>query len=174
MSTTCGSPLKLDLRRLTGRGVCNLKALANLELDASDDVSGEGLDGVVVRKNAVVEALSCVDDLVLGVGQISLEILEACIGLELRVAFGDGKQRLEGVGERVGGLHLGLGGARLRRGSARPRYRLKRLGLMARVALDRVHEVGDEVIAPLELGIYGLPRVVAAVVLRWLDRKSVV
>lgn len=64
--------LELDLRRLAHCLGLDLEALALLELGAGHYVAGEGLDGVVVLKHAVVEAHARVADLVLGVRELGL------------------------------------------------------------------------------------------------------
>lgn len=59
--------LELDGRGLTG-GLGGLEALALLKLeDAGKDDSRERLNGVVVAEHAVVVALACIANLVLGI-----------------------------------------------------------------------------------------------------------
>ena len=77
------------------------------------------------------------------------------IRLQLGVVLDDGKERAEGSGEGV--LGLGLFGWPLRAGGDRIGAGVRDIGedllLELHVALDRVHEVRDEVVATLELDL---------------------
>lgn len=161
----CLWALELDRGSLADGGILDGEALTLLELGASHDVAREGGDGVVVLEHAVVEAHASVADLVLGVGEVGLELLEVEVGLQLGVGLGDGEQAAERTGDRVGGVHAGLGGGGGHIVGTGGGDGLERLGLVGRIALDDFDEVGDEVVAALELGLDGLPGVVAAVLL---------
>ena len=73
--------LELDGRCLAG-GLGGLEALALLKLeDAGKDDGRERLDGVVVAEHAVVVALACVANLVLGILERRLELRKLVFAL---------------------------------------------------------------------------------------------
>ena len=94
-------------------------------------------------------------DLVLGRGQLLLQLEHVLVGLELGVVLDDREQRAQRAGQRVlgGGLlgrALGTGG---HGGGAGVGDVGQDLLLEAHVALDRVHEVRDQVVTALELDL---------------------
>ena len=92
-------------------------------------------------------------DAVLGRGQLFLQGQEVLVRLQVGIGFGDGEQRLARAGELVlgrGVLADGLGAHRLVAGLDDA---FERLLLVGGVALDRLDEVGDQVVAALELHV---------------------
>ena len=77
----------------------------------------------------------------------------------------DGEKPAQRLGELAGGLHLGLWRGGSGHGVAGGGHGLKRPGLVGGIALDGLHQVGDEVVPALELRVDGLPGGVALVVL---------
>src|SRR5690606_21464182 len=126
-------------------------------------VGGDRLHGVVVRQNRVVVDLPGHGDPVLGLRQLLLQGGEVRGGPQLRVALGESEQLTEGGGEGV--LRLGL---RLRPlgglgGIARLHHPFEGLLLVSGVALHGFHDIGDQVVTPLELHLDLRPRVVDSV-----------
>ena len=91
--------LELNLWSLANRLAGNLKAFARAELRAGNYVARERGNGIVVLKDAVVVAHACVADLVLGVGEVGLELLEVGVGLKLRIRLNRDEQTAQGVGQ---------------------------------------------------------------------------
>src|SRR5437588_10640474 len=147
--STAGSEPHLDRARLLLGG---LEGLLVMEPEqAGEDVAREGAGGVVHAQHGVVVVLAGVGDLALGVVQLMLESDERGAGLEVRVALGHREEALQGLGQGVLGLGLGrrgLGADRSRPGRGDG---LQGVALVGGVALDRLHQVGDEVVAALEL-----------------------
>ena len=157
--------LELDGRCLAG-GLGGFEALTLLKLeDAGKDDGRERLDGVVVAEHAVVVALACVANLVLGILERRLELRKVGVCLKVGVGLGNGEELAQGTGQHVVGFHLGLGRGRLDGGVARADYGGERLLLVLGVALDGLDQVGDQVVATLQLRVDVLPRVVDAVAL---------
>ena len=94
---------------------------------AGDQHSREGLDAGVVVEHGGVVMLARERDLVLGGGQLLLELEDVLIGLELRVVLDDREQRAQRAGQRVlrGGLLGGTLGASGDCGSTKPSPRSK-------------------------------------------------
>src|SRR6185503_12574135 len=128
-----------------------------------DHDAGERLDRVVVREDGVVVDLPRHRDPVLGLRELALELAEVLVRLELGVRLGDREQPSEGLAQDPLGLTGLRGGARALRGRARLGDRLERAALVGGVALDRLDEVRDQVVPPLELDLDLRPRVVDAV-----------
>src|SRR5664280_1973485 len=98
---------ELDLRRLAGGLVTDLEELTRLEAKRpGDDVRRNGLNRVVVVQHRVVVDLARGLDLVLGLGQLGLELLEVLGRAELRVGLGDGEELAERLAEDVLGRPL--------------------------------------------------------------------
>ena len=120
------------------------------------NIHGNGAHEGVQLGDRVVVVLAGERDLVLGLGQLLLEVEEVGVGLEVRVGLGDGVQPDQGA------LELGVRG-RLGRDVAAGRGRLDlgaRLGdlledlaLVGGVPLDRVHQVRDQVGTAGELDV---------------------
>lgn len=158
--------LELDLRNLASSGV-GFKAGALLELeDTRKDVAGEGLDTVVVVQYAVVVALACVGNLILGVLKRRLKLREVRVRLEVGIGFGDREELAQRTGQDVVGSHLLIRGGSAGSGVACADDSVEGFLLVRGVALDRLDQVGNEVVAALQLRVDVLPRVVDAVAQR--------
>ena len=121
-----------------------------------DERGREGLQlDVVVTHVAVVEAARELD-LVLGGGQLLLEIGEGGDGLEVGVVLGYREQAAQALAQHVLGLaDLGgvAGGAGRDCGCPRVGDRFEGAALVPDVALDRLDQVRDQVVAALELDV---------------------
>ena len=95
--------------------------------------------------------------------ELGLQLLEVLGRAQLRIRLGDREQPPERRAEHVLGLRLLLDALRLLRGRARVRDRLERLALVRGVALDRLDEVRDQVVAAAELDVDLRPGVLGAV-----------
>src|SRR4029077_19527253 len=128
---------------------------------AGDDVRGEHGDlGVEVADHGVVIAarvLHAVFDLI----QRLLELRETFYGAKLRVRFGERENLAEGGREHA--FRFGLRGGAFSGHSAVARgdHAFKRAFLMGRVAFYGLDEIGNQVVAALELDINVGPGVVA-------------
>lgn len=152
-----------DLRGGGGGCVC-LEELALPETEhAREDDRREGLDAVVVLHDRVVVALAHVADLVLGLGQLRLQVEEVGGRLEVGIGLAHSEERLEGAGEHVLGLSARFGRRGDHGGGACLRNRLERTALVRCVALDGLDEVGDEVEPALQLHVDLRPRIVDAI-----------
>ena len=140
--------------------------LARLEVEGvGDHGRREDLDqGVVGLDRVVVDAAGDLD-LVLGLRQLALELLEVLCGSQLGVLLGDDHQppdrRAQG-GLGAGLLRRGVAVGR-DRGAARPGHVLEGLLLVLCVALDRLDQVRDQVVAALQRGLDLGPAVVDGV-----------
>src|SRR5206468_716250 len=110
------------------------------------------VDGVVVD-------LASDGDLVLDLVELLLEVLEVLRRAQRRVSLCDGEEATERRGERVLGLGLLLDSLRVLRRRARCGYLLEDAALMARVSLDRLDQVRNQVVPALQLHIDLRPRV---------------
>ena len=133
--------------------------------DAGEQQPGQRAHERVQLRDGVVVVLPGEGELVLGVGELALEVEEVLVGLEVGVVLGD---RVE-VDQRP--LHGGVGGGlgvdvvALRRGlEARPRAGdlLEDRLLVRGVPLDRVDEVRDQVGATGELDVDAAQRLLGA------------
>jgi len=107
----------------------------------------------------VVVELAGEADPVLGADHFLLEGEDVLVRLEVGVALHHRDQAAHRLAELALGLP-GLGGARRRHGpGARLAHPLEDLALVLHVALDGAHQVGDQVVAPLELHVDLRPRV---------------
>src|SRR3954447_822973 len=144
---------ELDLGNL-GRALLGLEVFALLEVEhARDEVRWEGLNLRVELLHAVVVELPRVRNAILGRGQLFLQIQEVLIRLEVGVVLRQREPLAQGTGEHVLGLCLlrGAGLLRLDRAVAGLHDFLERLALVGGVALDRLDEVRDQIVATLEL-----------------------
>src|SRR4051812_487145 len=99
---------ELDRDRTLLAGVA-LEGLARREVaHPRDEVARERLDPVVVAQHGVVVELPRVGDLVLGRGQLLLQVQEVLVGLEVRIRLGHREQALQRPAQLVLGLGLGL------------------------------------------------------------------
>ena len=128
--------------------------LGEAQRPGDEDVR-EDLEGVVEFQDRRVVVLAGERDLVLGRGQLLLQRENVLVGLERRVVLDDGEERAQCSGQDV--LGLGLSGRAL---CARGDGTGARLGdlrqdalLEVHVALDRVDEIRDQVMATLELDL---------------------
>src|ERR671934_155255 len=95
--------------------------------------------------------------------ELPLELLEVLGRAELRVRLRDGEQAPERGREDILRLRLLLHVLGLLRGGARLRYLLEGAALVGGVALDRLDEVRDQVVAAPQLDVDLRPRVLGAV-----------
>ena len=159
-----GGPWReVDLRHLALAGVLDLEELALRKPKSPRGDTRERLDRVVVRQHRVVVDLARDRDPVLG-----LDSSPAAGGSSRRPSAPDTPRR-----PRTAGRAPGRGSPRpaplaagpcapLRRG-ARRGHRLERATLVSRVALDRLDQVRDQILAALELHLDLRPGVVDAV-----------
>src|SRR6266508_1694360 len=91
---------------LPGR-LLDLEERLALEVEpAGDEVRGHGLTRVLVRQHRVVVDLACDANLVLGVLELRLQLLEVLARAQLGIGLGDREQSSDRGGERVLGLRL--------------------------------------------------------------------
>jgi len=113
----------------------------------------EPLDAGIVFLHRVVEEASRRRDLVLEIGELHLQLLEILVGLQVGIGLGQREDLTQRAGQCI------LGRALLRRALCRHRgvagldHRLERAALMGRVAFHGLDQVGDEIVALLELHI---------------------
>ena len=120
---------------------------------ACDDIAREHIDLVVERQHVtIVEAAGSLN-LVFRVRELPLQLEEVLVGLEIRIGFRDCKQALQRIREHIFGLRLVRGGTGLHRSGARSGHFLKHAGLMRGIALDRIDEIRNQIVAALELHI---------------------
>src|SRR5574342_246033 len=155
--------LELHRHRLAlGRGL-DLEERGRRE-GGGEQQAREGLAGVVVAHDRVVVGLPGEGDAVLGGGELLLQRQHVGVGLEVRVGLGHRQEAGEHAGEgplgagegRHGGRVAGAGRRRLGRGQggvAGSHHRLQRLALELHVTLGGLDQVGDEVVAPLQLDV---------------------
>jgi hypothetical protein len=111
------------------------------------------LDAGVVFLHRVVEEAAAGGDLVLEVGQFARQLLEVGIGLEVRIGLRQRDQFAERAAQLVfGGGHLRRS---LRRHRSAPRldHVVEGATLMRGVALHRLDQVRDQIVALLELHV---------------------
>ena len=145
---------------LGGRG--DFKEFTLLEAEhAREDVGGELQNlGVEVAHHSVVIASGVLDG-VFDLGEGILQRSETLDGAELRIGFGKGKEAFERAGEHVFGCGL-VGGASGGHGAiAGVDNSFESAFFMAGVAFDGFDEIGNQVVAALELNINVGPGVVA-------------
>src|SRR5580765_3896131 len=152
---------EVDLRGLALALTRQLEELARREAEgARDEIRRELRDARVQVANDRVVVAARVLDRVLDLPEARLELREALRGAELRVRF----REREHLAERARELALRLG---LRRGTGRAHglvarldHGLERAALVAGVSLHGLHQVRDEVVAPLQLDVDVGPRIV--------------
>ena len=119
----------------------------------------------MVGQDGVVVDLARHRDLVLGLGELGLQVEEVLVGLQVGVGLGDREQPAERLGEEaLGGAGLGRG-LRARGRRARLGDLVERAALVGRVALHGLDEVRDQVAPPAQLHVDLRPGVVDAVAL---------
>ncbi len=151
-----------DLQNLTLRRLGDLRPfLAEIEEGFRPEAEGfgeqhgrEGLDaGIVLADRAVVEAPRR-GDLAFDIGELLLQFEEVLVRLQVGIGLRNGDQAAERA--RQGLLGLGLLRRTLRggdRGRARLHHLVERALLMGRIALHRLDEIGNEVMALLHLHV---------------------
>src|SRR6202166_5193938 len=149
---------ELNLRRLIDR----LAVVAEIEErprreaeNAGEQRRGELLDAGIVLADRIVEEPPRRRDLVLDVGQLGLQLLEIRIGLEVGIALRQReylpqRARQHVFGGALRGRPLALGGDR---GIARLDHRFERPALVRRIAFHGLDQVGNEIVALLELNV---------------------
>ena len=121
---------------------------------------GERLDARVVALHVAVVDAASTGDLILGVRQLGLQLLEVLGRAQLRVGLGDCEQPAERSAQRafcLGDLRRAL---RAHRGRAGLRDGFEDARLVRRVALDALDEVRDQVVPALELDVDPAPALV--------------
>src|SRR6266852_8481916 len=148
---SCRGRAEADLGRFPLGGCGDFEEFARLESQhVREDIRGELLDfGVQVADHGVVIA-SCILHGVLYLSERGLQRREALDGAELRIRLRKRKQALQRAGKHVLCLRLVTRAGRAHGSIARVDHRLQRTFLMSRVALDRLHQVRNQVVAPLE------------------------
>ncbi len=111
----------------------------------------------------VVVELAGVGDLRLGAGELFLQREEVLVGLEVGIVLDDRHQLAEVGGDLVLGLGLRLHALSASIAPARARRDvLEQLPLVRGVPLDRLDQVGDQVVATTQLHVDAGPPVVDA------------
>ena len=85
--------------------------------------------------------------------KLRLQLLEVLVGLEVRIGLRQREQLPQRAGEHVLGRGLLLDPGRRDRGVAGLHHRFQRAALMGGIALHRLDQVGNEVVALLELDV---------------------
>src|SRR5208337_3307570 len=157
-----GRIAEADLGRFALGGGRDFKELALLETQHSrDDVCRELQDlGVEVANDGVVVAPRVLDG-ILNLGKRILERGEALDGAELRVGLGESEKAFQRTGQHVFRRGL-IGGAGGGHGAvARVSDGFKSALFVGGVTLHGFDEIGDEIVAALELHIDVRPGIVA-------------
>src|SRR6185312_8800661 len=113
----------------------------------------ELLDSGVVFLHGVVEEAARGGELVFDVGQVRLQLLEVRVGLQVRIVFRQCEKLPQRSAEHVFRRDLLLDARRGDSHIARLDDRLQRPALVRGVSLYRLHQIGDQVVALLELHI---------------------
>ena len=126
----------------------------------------EGLACGIVLRRRVVEEAARRRDLVLQVGQLALQLLEVLVGLQVRIGLGQREELPQRALQRAlgGGLRGGPLGGYCRVASLDDS--LQRALLVCRIALNRLDQVGHQVVALLELHVDVGERLAAALAQR--------
>jgi len=158
-----GRIAEADLGRFTLRGGRNFKELALLETQHSrDDVGWELQDlGVEIANDGVVITARVLDG-ILNLRERILERGEALNGAELRVGLGESEEAFKRASEHVfrHGLVGGAGGGHS--AVARVDDGFESALFVGGITLHGFDEIGDEIVAALELHIDVRPGVVAS------------
>lgn len=147
---------ELDLRNLTIRFV-HLEVGGLFEMEQScDDVGWHDFNPGIVLLHDIVVELACVSDFLFQRFQLTLQIHEIRIGLQLRIVFGYNLQIHERAAQLVfrgdalrhvtalrGLHHAGTGLRDLR----------EHLGFVGRITFDRFHQIRNKIGTLLELHI---------------------
>src|SRR5258706_7382186 len=131
---------------------------------AGEDAVREGFALGVVLHHRIVIGLAGEGDLVLGAGELLLQREHVLVGLQVGILLEDRDQPAERAAQRAFRLRQALHGGRIsrirRRGlrrayraAARLDHRVERAALVLHVALHRLDEIRDQVVATLELHV---------------------
>ncbi|OPZ08268.1 MAG: hypothetical protein BWZ07_03185 [Alphaproteobacteria bacterium ADurb.BinA280] len=112
----------------------------------------------------IVVGLTCKGHLVFGGCQLLAELHHVLVRLQVRIGFGQRKQAAQGLAQRILGTRQLLHCLRIARvglcrrkpgyrGIARLDYGFQGFAFMLHVALDRFHQIGDQVIATGQLHV---------------------
>ena len=156
-------------------GLFDLEQAGRLEVEhAGDDHRGEGLAPGVVEHHRVVIGLPGEGDLVLGGGQFLLQGQHVLVGLQVGIGLGHGEKPAQHAGQLAFRAAQGRHGLRIARvlrgllsggsrGVAGLDHGLQRFPLVLHVALGRLDQVGDQVVAAFELHVDLRKRIFVAV-----------
>ena len=159
------SSVERNLRRIPLGGVFDLEEFGGEEAEhAGENHVGENLAGGVVGHDGVVVGLAGEADFVLGRGELLGELHHVLVGFEIGVLLGDdheaGERAAEaGFGGKQAFHRVAIGGVGGDGGSggggdvAGFDHGLERGALVLHVALGGLDEVGDEIVAALELDV---------------------
>jgi hypothetical protein len=159
------SSVERNLRSIPLGGVFDLEEFGGLESEhAGENHVGENLAGGVVGHDGVVVGLTREADFVLGRGELLGELHHVLVGFEIGVLLGDDHEAGEGAAEAgfgrkqtfhrvaiggIGGDGGGGGGGDV----TGLDDGFERGALVLHVALGGLDEVGDEIVAALELDV---------------------
>src|ERR1700722_3946111 len=159
---SCRGRAEADFGGFALGGCGNFKEFAWLESQhVREDVGGELLNFCVQVADYSVVIAPCVLDGVLDLGKGRLERRKTLNSAELRVGFRKRKQAFQRARKHVLGLRLVARAGSGHSAIARVDYRFQGALLVSCVALDGFHQVGNQVVATLELDIDVRPGVVA-------------
>ena len=120
---------------------------------ACEDVRREGLHGIVQFAGGGIEVAAGSGDLVLDVGDFFLQLEEVLVGLQLRIGLDGDLQSGEGTRQGVLGLDLVVDACGAHRGGTGLCHALQQFLLMLGIALHGGHELGNQVVALLQLHV---------------------
>lgn len=149
--------LELNLRCLivlSALGSGNLKHGFGVETEhAGEDIAGEGLAGVVELLGGRVEETAGGSELVLDVGNLVLKLEEILVGLEIGICFEAHAKTGKRAGELILGSNLIIDAGGIHGSGTGTGDRLEKFLLVLGITLDSSNELGDEIMALLELHI---------------------
>src|SRR6266403_1840647 len=120
---------------------------------AGEQYGGHLLDAGVVLLNRVVEEAAAGRDLVLEVGQLARQLLEVGVGLQIRIGLRQRDQPAERAAQLVFGGRDLCWSLRRHRTVAGFYHLIERAALVRGVALHGLDQIGDQVVALLELHV---------------------
>src|SRR5437868_8879289 len=136
-----------------------MEEIVGLELEpAGEHVAGKSLYTGVVSEGVLVVELARVSHLLFGVAELALKLFEVLGGLKLRIVFRDSHEAPDrGAEDLIGG-----GGGRRPGGFGKSAAGFGHFGkdgvFVLGVSADRLHQIGNEAGAPLELDVDAGPR----------------
>src|SRR5262245_20016466 len=148
-----------DARNLALFGAVELEVLPLGEAEEQRDLVGrEAVDaGVEVADDRVVVAARALDRL-FDLAERGLQLVEALVGLELRIRFRQREELAQGACQLIFGLGARLRGRGRHRGTARTHDLIERVALVRGVAPYGLDEVRHEIGTALELHVDVRPR----------------